>query len=342
METASFFSRLTFWWFNSTAYHGFKKPLIQDDLWDLLPCNKTEVVLQKFSKYYDDKSPVKSVRAPTSEPAAIKEEEMSSKEKKHVEVGSKTRKVNIVPPVFKAYWDQFFVCALLKLVSTLVLFTSPIILNLLITFINSDEPIWKGCLYALGLAASAFTQSMLNGQYEFLIFTLATNVRSSLISVIFQKSLKLSTLGKKDYTTGDIVNLMSLDTQKIVEYLLIVNQLWAAPLQTILCLYLLWTQIGIAFLAGMAVMVIFIPIQGLGTTVIGKYQEILMEHKDRRANLMNEVLKGIKVIKLYAWEPSFIKSINEVRSKEISALIPQAYIDAANQLAYCTVPFLVC
>ena len=47
-----------------------------------------------------------------------------------------------------------------------------------------------------------------------------------------------------------------------------------------------------------------------------------MQYKDKRIKLMNEVLNGIKVLKMYAWEMSFeVSEILELRS----ALLKQRF-----------------
>lgn len=45
-----------------------------------------------------------------------------------------------------------------------------------------------------------------------------------------------------------------------------------------------------------------------------------MKDKDKRIKLLNEILSGIKVIKMYGWEHSFIKQTQDYRKKEINAL----------------------
>ena len=50
-----------------------------------------------------------------------------------------------------------------------------------------------------------------------------------------------------------------------------------------------------------------------------------MQHKDERIKLMNEILNGIKVLKLYAWEASFLEKVNEIRGQEVGVLRTQLY-----------------
>ena len=56
---------------------------------------------------------------------------------------------------------------------------------------------------------------------------------------------------------------------------------------------------------------------------------------------MNEILAGIKVLKLYAWELPFMKRIKEIRSKEIKFLKVNAWIYGIVNFTFRMSPFLV-
>ena len=54
-------------------------------------------------------------------------------------------------------------------------------------------------------------------------------------------------------------------------------------------------------------------------------QEENMKYKDLRIKLMNEILNGMKVLKLYAWESSFLEKVEEIRRTEVRILRKQLY-----------------
>lgn len=66
-----------------------------------------------------------------------------------------------------------------------------------------------------------------------------------------------------------------------------------------------------------------------------------MRYKDSRIKLMNEILNGIKVLKLYAWEPSFAKKVLEIRKNELRVLRKSAYLNALSTFAWVSAPFMV-
>lgn len=66
-----------------------------------------------------------------------------------------------------------------------------------------------------------------------------------------------------------------------------------------------------------------------------------MQYKDSRIKLMNEILNGIKVLKLYAWENSFRDKVLAIRQKELNVLRKMAYLGAVSTMAWTSAPFLV-
>ena len=72
-------------------------------------------------------------------------------------------------------------------------------------------------------------------------------------------------------------------------------------------------------------MVLMIPLNALVYRNIRTYQMEQMKNKDRRNKMMDEILNGMKIIKLYAWESSFLRKVNDIRDQEIYALKVRNY-----------------
>jgi ATP-binding cassette subfamily C (CFTR/MRP) protein 1 len=71
------------------------------------------------------------------------------------------------------------------------------------------------------------------------------------------------------------------------------------------------------------------------------YQKKQMKEKDQRVNLVNEVLNGIKVLKLYAWETSFMEKLLEIREIEVNYLKKYQYLEASQFMIFNSAPFIV-
>ena len=134
---------------------------------------------------------------------------------------------------------------------------------------------------------------------------------------------------------------MSVDAQRFVDCTQYLNLIWSAPLQIVLAVYFLWQELGPPVLAGLAVMVILIPLNGIIANKTKTLQIKQMKNKDERVKQMNEILNGIKVLKLYGWEPSFEAKVMDIRDKEIRVLKRIAYLNSMTSFIWSCAPYMV-
>ena len=80
---------------------------------------------------------------------------------------------------------------------------------------------------------------------------------------IYRKSLKLSSEARQNMNSGEIINLMSIDSQKIGDLLTYLHMMWSSLLQITICLLSLLNLIGVSAIAGITIMVIILPINAI-------------------------------------------------------------------------------
>ncbi|XP_068898239.1 multidrug resistance-associated protein 1 isoform X4 [Tenebrio molitor] len=338
-EHSSFLSRLLFSWFDPLAWRGFRRPLVDSDLWDMKHEDSAAEVVPMFEKHWRKILQKSESNSSTHQTRASYK--LDSARVDIVNSSSSKKQASILLALIKAFGPTFVFGAVLKLVQDLLTFVSPQILNLLIEFVKNKEDQWKGFFYAGLLFATATIQTIVLSQYFNRMFVVGMRIRTALVSAIYKKALKVSNKARKETTVGEIVNLMSVDAQKFIDLTAYINMIWSAPLQIVLALYFLWNILGPSVLAGLAVMIILIPVNGYIANKVKVLQIKQMKNKDERVKLMNEVLSGIKVLKLYAWEPSFENQILKIRSKEIQVLKEAAYMNAGTSFIWSCAPFLV-
>ena len=88
-------------------------------------------------------------------------------------------------------------------------------------------------------------------------------------------------------------------------------------------------------------MVLLIPVNAVISAKMKKFQRANMGFKDKRIKAMNEILDGIKVIKLSAWEPSFLQQIADIRDVEVETLKKRSYLGAFQTFLFNSAPFMV-
>uniref|UniRef100_A0A8D0F9M8 Canalicular multispecific organic anion transporter 2 n=1 Tax=Strix occidentalis caurina TaxID=311401 RepID=A0A8D0F9M8_STROC len=352
--TSGFLSRLTFWWFTSMAVLGYKRPLEDKDLWSLNEDDTSKIIVQQLSKEWDkEKAECKQLlyskstvivqkclgsrktfsRKPETMPG---EAEVLIRDKKH------NRKPSFLKALLRTFGPYFLIGSFFKLIQDLLSFVNPQLLSVLIGFIkNKDAPAWWGFLIAALMFICAVLQTLMLHQHFQYCFVTGMRLRTGITGVIYRKSLVITNSAKRSSTVGEIVNLMSVDAQRFMDLMTFLNMLWSAPLQIFLALYFLWEALGPSVLAGVAVMVLLIPFNSAIAMKTRAFQVEQMRYKDSRIKLMNEILGGMKVLKLYAWEPSFLEKVLEIRKNELRVLKKSAYLNSLSTFAWISAPFLV-
>ena len=315
IEYANVFSILSFSWMTPMMKYGYTSYLTEDDLWNLRRRDTARSTGDAFEKAWHQE-----------------------RREKHP---------SIWLALFRGFSGPYVRGALFKTVSDVLAFAQPQLLRLLIRFVDSyrgptPQPVIRGAAIALAMFAVSVTQTIFLHQYFQRAFEVGMRVKSALTAAIYSKSMKLSNEGRAAQSTGDIVNLMAVDTMRLQDLTQYGQQLWSAPLQITLCMISLYQLVGLSMLAGVAVMILMIPING----VIAKYMKTLqkrqMKNKDARTRLMTEILNNMKSIKLYAWSTAFINKLNHVRNDQELKVLRQ--IGAAQSIAnftWSTTPFLV-
>jgi ABC-type bacteriocin/lantibiotic exporter with double-glycine peptidase domain len=115
------------------------------------------------------------------------------------------------------------------------------------------------------------------------------------IGNVMLQMLRLSTAARRTSTVGEIVNLMSVDAQRFNDMMTYINMIWSGPVQITISIYFLWVTLGPSILAGLAVMIILIPVNAVIANKVKQFQVQQMNLKDKRIKMMNEILSGIKV-----------------------------------------------
>ncbi|XP_059617131.1 ATP-binding cassette sub-family C member 10 [Phlebotomus argentipes] len=236
----------------------------------------------------------------------------------------------------KSFGREFYTIGLLRFLGDISGFAGPLLLGGLIGEETSET---SPFLYAFGLFGSAIVAAISGVHFNWRISLVTMRMRVAIVTAIYRKSLEAR--GLKN-ARPDILNLMSTDTDRIVNSCVSFHSFWSIPFQLFTTLYLLYTQVGVAFVAGVLFAVALIPINRWLALRIAKLSQGLMMAKDARVSLCSEALAGAKQIKLYAWEDIFVKRIKELRGTELKFLAKRKYLDAVCVYFWATTPILMC
>ncbi|XP_047632143.1 ATP-binding cassette sub-family C member 8 isoform X3 [Phacochoerus africanus] len=139
---------------------------------------------------------------------------------------------------------------------------------------------------------------------------------------IYNKIMHLSTsnLSMGEMTAAQICNLVAIDTNQLMWFFFLCPNLWAMPVQIIVGVILLYYILGISALIGAAVIILLAPVQYFVATKLSQAQRSTLEYSNERLKQTNEMLRGIKLLKLYAWENIFRTRVEMTRKKEMTSL----------------------
>jgi ATP-binding cassette subfamily C (CFTR/MRP) protein 1 len=313
-EYSNIFAQLSFSWLTPLMKHGWKSYITEDDLWDLPKQNTTKESGDTFSRNWIEE---------THKPSP-----------------------SVWKALFKSFGGSYLSYVPLKLFSDALGYAQPQLLRMLIGFVESyqtdePEPPVKGFAIALAMFCVSLTQSVGNNQFMNSVFELGLRVKAGLTSVIYKKSLRLSNEARSGTSTGDIVNYMVVDTQRVSDLSRQGFQLWSAPFQITLCMISLYQLLGWVGFAGVAVMGIMIPVNMVIAREQKRLQKVQMKNKDARIRCTTEILVNIKSIKLYSWSIAFAEKLGLIRGRELKTLRRIGITQAASRFTWNSTPFFV-
>ncbi|KAM5262891.1 ATP-binding cassette sub-family C member 10 [Ctenodactylus gundi] len=259
-----------------------------------------------------------------------------------------------VAHLFQAHWQEgarlwralygafgrcYLALGLLKLVGTMLGFSGPLLLSLLVGFLEEgQEPLSHGLLYALGLASGAVLGAVLQNQYGFEVRKVTLQARGAVLSILYRKALQL---GPCRPPAGEALNLLGTDSERLLNFATSFHEAWGLPLQLAITLYLLYQQVGLAFLGGLVLALLLAPINKVIATRIMASNQEMLQHKDARVKLMTELLSGIRVIKFFGWEQALGTRVEACRGRELAQLRVIKYLDAACVYLWAALPVVI-
>nr|UOF76394.1 multidrug resistance-associated protein [Bursaphelenchus xylophilus] len=359
---ASFLSNQFFCWFSDIVKLGKKRALVSDDLYELDPIMQgdrldlkwTSLWTKSYSDYMKKVDDSKQYREYESlhtvndqTPLVGHKHERLLNYGSHGECRVPTNKEKPAPPSFIAIlfhlfkWE-FIGGSILKFITDLLQFANPLLLGQMITFTQDEKaPIWQGVGLAFLMFASAETRSILLNNYFTTMFRLGCKVQSVLTVAVYNKVLRLSNSARQKRTAGEIVNLMSIDVERFQTITPNLQQYWSSPLTIVIALVILFQTVGYSAFGGVFIMLLIIPLNLVIMVKTKKWQVEQMKLKDERLKLTNEVLNGIRVVKLYAWEKAMMDQINELRRAEVMLIRRAQLTRSIGDVLNVASPFLV-
>ena len=314
--SAGILQHITFSWMNPIIATGYRKPLDKNDVPDLDGKDSAKFLSVSFTKIIDD-----------------------------VELRHGLSTSSIYKAMFLFVRRKAMVNAGLAVLSASASYVGPSLINDFVKFLAGDRQYGhvRGYLIALAILSAKVVEVIADSQWWFGGQQLGMRLRAALVSHVYQKGLQLSFSSRQKHTSGEIINYMDVDIQRISDVLWYTNYIWMLPIQLFLAVYVLYRNLGAGAWAGlaatMAVMACNIPL----TRMQKRLQAKIMAAKDERMKATAEILKSMKILKLQAWDMQYLQKIEALRNDEYRWLWRSSRLSALTSLVFWGAPaFISC
>ena len=256
----------------------------------------------------------------------------------------------LVWPLWTCFGATILTGSFFKLMNDLIQFLPAVILGGFLRYIAGKPHLmssadWSdttyGVIYCFLMFLVPVTRTLCEQVYFYYAQASGICIKGALATAVYRKTTRLSAAGRDGSTTGEVLNHMQLDAQRVGDLMLFINVLWSGILQTVGYMLLLYAYIGWAAVGGFAVMIVLVPLQKYFFQIISELRGEQMKLTDRRVKLQNEALSGVKILKLNAWEEPLRREVEGVRAEEMVKATGVANRNAMNAAIMNTGPTLV-
>ncbi|XP_039745503.1 multidrug resistance-associated protein 4-like [Pararge aegeria] len=243
----------------------------------------------------------------------------------------KNRKPSLWNALIKAYWLSYMPGAILLLINATARTIQPLLFSELLTYwsANPAHTITRreAGFYAIGMLVLNIISAFSHHHNSLFVNRFSLKMKIACSSLIYRKVLRMSQLSIGEVAAGKLVNLLSNDVARFDMAFMFLHYLWLVPLQLTFVLYFLYDAAGYAPFVGLfSVIILVLPIQAALTKLTAVIRRVVAQRTDKRIKLMGEIINGIQVIKMYAWEKSFEKVVKIVRAFELAALRKSIFV----------------
>ncbi|KZT61359.1 ABC protein [Calocera cornea HHB12733] len=346
LATANFLSVLTYAWISPLMTLGYQRPLQATDLWAMDDSRKSELLSTKLTAAWERRVKEAEEYNAKIDSGEIKITGLTKLRSRVMRWRSEDkhtgRKIaSLAWAMNDVFGVGFWAGGLFKVVGDTAQLMAPLLSKSIVRMIESPDPsIGRGVPMAIGLFLLTVTASLFQHQFFFRSMHTGVMARAGLTTALYKRSLKLSPRARTVYPNGALVNFLSTDISRIDYCAQWFHAGWTAPIQVSICLIILCVQLGPSALAGFCIFLILMPVQERAMSYQLGVRRKSMIWVDKRAKLLQELLGGMRVIKVFCYEIPFLERITSIRHQELKGIWKISIIRSANQAMAFSVPVL--
>ncbi|XP_046623147.1 ATP-binding cassette subfamily C member 4-like isoform X4 [Neodiprion virginianus] len=314
-ERSNIFSRLIFGWTLPIFWKGARHNLTLQDLYDPLKSDESERLGNRLESEW--------------------KKELIKAERQFLLIknGKKqpTPRPSLTWALIRVLWAPYAIQGLLIFVNVVVLrILQPIFQGWIINYFNDKEKQMtrnEALLYAGYLVVVTYGIIFTGRHNNLRTRQIGMCARVACCSLLYRKILRLDQTAMNNAIAGQVTNLMSNDVARLDDLLFYAQYIWLMPFQVLLIGYVMWQSVGVASLAGIGILLMHaIPFQWYLSNISAKLRSAIAPRTDKRVQFMSELISGIQVVKMYAWEKPFEFMVSKTRALEMKLIGNTTYL----------------
>uniref|UniRef100_A0A8D2LIH0 Cystic fibrosis transmembrane conductance regulator n=1 Tax=Varanus komodoensis TaxID=61221 RepID=A0A8D2LIH0_VARKO len=251
------------------------------------------------------------------------------------ELASK-KKPRLINALRRCFFWKFMFYGIILYLGEVTKSVQPLLLGRIIASYDPSNELERSIAYylAIGLCLLFIVRMLLLHPAIFGLHHIGMQIRIAMFSLIYKKTLKLSSRVLDKISTGQLVSLLSNNLNKFDEGLALAHFVWIAPLQVVLLMGLLWEMLQASAFSGLG----FLILVALFQSWLGRR---MMKYRDQRAGKINErlvitseMIENIQSVKAYCWENAMENMIESLRQTELKLTQKAAYVRYFNSSAF--------
>ncbi|KAL5548580.1 hypothetical protein UlMin_003811 [Ulmus minor] len=255
---------------------------------------------------------------------------------------SKVTTFKLVKALLFSAWKEILLTAFVAFLYAIASYVGTFLIDTFVQYLNGQREFkYEGYILVSTFFVAKIMECLSQRQWFFRTQQVGVRFRAVLISTIYQKGLTLSCQSKQGHTSGEIINFMTIDAERVGQFNWYMHDPWMVLLQVSLALLVLYKNLGLAFVATffatILVMLANFPLE----IFLEKYQNKLMESKDDRMKATSEILRNMRILKFQGWEMKFLSKIIELRRFETGWLKRYVYAWATTSFLFWVAPTFV-
>ncbi|EQC41437.1 hypothetical protein SDRG_01405 [Saprolegnia diclina VS20] len=199
----------------------------------------------------------------------------------------------------------------------------------------------RGYVLAGAICGQAVLSALSGSQYGLAWTRFDIRLRAGLMAAIYGRTLELSASEKAAHGIGRLTNYVSVDLGRLVGMPGSVFDMVLIPMEIAIALYLLGREVSYAFVAGLVVLGVMLPIQTVLGATLQRVTRAMLSFRDDRVEWSSMLLQGVRVLKLLAWTDVYLEKMQAARSLEMQRLRVRKYLDALCVVFWASTPVIV-